>query len=244
MVSFSQLNDCWYSNAYDKRTHENRPHRLTAPGIGSSFDYVFDHHALRFQRVDPAIYDVLGYPATLMQQEGLAFFDRIVRKEEHASTLEMLREGWRFISLQPGIYRRFYALSVDFHAFHRQRHLLHLLLCINILETDSAGNIGFSAGSCYDITYWHKLSASTLHLYYNKKLIRRWQSEQPPQKSISKRELEVVRLICQGHSSSQAADCLNISTNTVNTHRKAIMKKLGVKGLPALIRYAQQHALI
>lgn len=55
---------------------------------------------------------------------------------------------------------------------------------------------------------------------------------------LSKREREVVQLICKEHSTQEIADVLFISTQTVDTHRKNIMHKLAVKNSAGLVKYA------
>jgi DNA-binding NarL/FixJ family response regulator len=49
----------------------------------------------------------------------------------------------------------------------------------------------------------------------------------PPQR-LSSRELEVLRLIVEGHSNPKIAKSLHLSPNTVKTHVRSLMNKLGV----------------
>lgn len=46
---------------------------------------------------------------------------------------------------------------------------------------------------------------------------------------LTKRELEIARLVCQGYSSNKIAKELHLSILTVSTHRKHILKKLDAK---------------
>jgi LuxR family transcriptional regulator len=55
---------------------------------------------------------------------------------------------------------------------------------------------------------------------------------------LSKREKEVIKLIVDGSSSFQISEMLFISMHTVNNHRKNICRKLEVKSLSELIRFA------
>ena len=55
---------------------------------------------------------------------------------------------------------------------------------------------------------------------------------------ISKRECEIITLIAEGSTNQQIADKLFISSHTVNTHRKNIMAKLGVKNTAGIVMYA------
>lgn len=47
--------------------------------------------------------------------------------------------------------------------------------------------------------------------------------------SLTPTELRVVELISAGYTNRSAADELSVSTNTVNTHLRAVFRKLGVK---------------
>jgi two-component system response regulator NreC len=69
--------------------------------------------------------------------------------------------------------------------------------------------------------------------------------EGAPEKSrITDREREIVQLLAEGKSSKEIAAILGISVRTVETHRAAIMKKLGLKSFSELIRYAVRNKII
>lgn len=61
---------------------------------------------------------------------------------------------------------------------------------------------------------------------------------------LTLREAEIVVLICEGLSDSEIGLKLNISTATVRTHRKSILKKLKLKKTVLLVRYAFETKLI
>jgi len=61
---------------------------------------------------------------------------------------------------------------------------------------------------------------------------------------LSEREMEVLMLITQGKSTKDIADKLFLSTHTVYTHRKNILKKLSCKSAAELINYAYTQGLV
>lgn len=61
---------------------------------------------------------------------------------------------------------------------------------------------------------------------------------------FSNREIEIVKLIAEGHNTSQISKNLHISENTVKTHRKNINKKSGCKNATALINKCSSIGLI
>ncbi|OYU83223.1 MAG: DNA-binding response regulator [Flavobacterium sp. BFFFF2] len=61
-----------------------------------------------------------------------------------------------------------------------------------------------------------------------------------PELMLSPRERDIVRCIGQGKSSQEIADTLFISKETVNTHRKNILKKIQEYGMSDLVRFAME----
>ncbi len=63
-------------------------------------------------------------------------------------------------------------------------------------------------------------------------------------KELSSRETDVLQLIVKGITNKEIADKLNISLNTVLTHRKNITAKLGIKTVSGLTFYAIMNGII
>ena len=63
-------------------------------------------------------------------------------------------------------------------------------------------------------------------------------------KELSLREIEVLQLIVKGITNKEIADKLYISLNTVQTHRKNITTKLGIKTVSGLTFYAIMNGII
>lgn len=56
-------------------------------------------------------------------------------------------------------------------------------------------------------------------------------------KALTEREMEIALLIAEGHTNKQIGDQLCISPHTVHTHRKSLMKKLGVSSAREVALY-------
>lgn len=61
---------------------------------------------------------------------------------------------------------------------------------------------------------------------------------------LTPRENEVLQLLAEGKSNKEVASILDISTRTAEAHRADIMRKLDLKSLPDLVRYAVRNELI
>lgn len=61
---------------------------------------------------------------------------------------------------------------------------------------------------------------------------------------LTKRELEVVKLIAESHTGREIAELLTISEKTVERHRSNVLEKLGMRDRVELTRYAIRRGLI
>lgn len=61
---------------------------------------------------------------------------------------------------------------------------------------------------------------------------------------LSIREIEVLKWVAKGLTTNQIADQLNVSTHTINSHRKNMLKKLDLASPVELIVYAVKKGLV
>ena len=68
-------------------------------------------------------------------------------------------------------------------------------------------------------------------------------SRHSPVDNLTDRELEVFRLIGEGHGTRQISDDLHLSIKTVETYQAHIKEKMGLKNARELVQYAIQWAI-
>lgn len=61
---------------------------------------------------------------------------------------------------------------------------------------------------------------------------------------LTNREREVLQMVAEGKTNKDIAAGLNVSTYTVESHRKAVLQKLNLHSLPELMLYAMRKGLI
>jgi DNA-binding NarL/FixJ family response regulator len=64
------------------------------------------------------------------------------------------------------------------------------------------------------------------------------------QSSLTPREIQIIRLIIQEHTTTEISKQLFLSEHTVETHRKNIGRKTGAKSAIGLLNYAREHGLL
>ncbi len=65
-----------------------------------------------------------------------------------------------------------------------------------------------------------------------------------PHQTLSNREFQIFRMLAGGQSVNDVAHALSLSANTVSTHKRRLMDKLGIDNNAGLVRYAVSHQLI
>ncbi|MCL1036447.1 response regulator transcription factor [Shewanella corallii] len=83
-------------------------------------------------------------------------------------------------------------------------------------------------------------------IYYSRGILELLvQTTLEPEKStvLTTREQTVLRLLASGLNNKELARELDISVRTVETHRRNIKEKLGIKTSAGLVRYAIDHGL-
>lgn len=61
---------------------------------------------------------------------------------------------------------------------------------------------------------------------------------------LSKRQRQVIALLCAGRSTAEAAQTLRISKSTVGKHRETIYRKLHIHSLTQLTHFALETKIV
>jgi DNA-binding NarL/FixJ family response regulator len=62
--------------------------------------------------------------------------------------------------------------------------------------------------------------------------------------SVTSREREIIQLVAEGQSNKEAASTLGISVKTIEAHRANIMRKLHLRTVSDLVRYAIRNKIV
>lgn len=61
---------------------------------------------------------------------------------------------------------------------------------------------------------------------------------------LTSRQREILQLIAEGHTTKDISQKLNLSINTVETHRSQLMERIGIHDLAGLVRYAIREGIV
>jgi DNA-binding NarL/FixJ family response regulator len=65
-----------------------------------------------------------------------------------------------------------------------------------------------------------------------------------PLEKLTRRQIEVLKLVAEGLRTREIAKQLKLSVKTVESHRGELMKRLGVRDVVSLVHYAMRVGLI
>lgn len=140
--------------------------------------------------------------------------------------------------------------KMDYKAIHEMRvrnlrgEYIRIIEQEQVIETDKSGNIWLML-SVIDVDASHESEIVKSHLYNFKTgeqiFIDLSDTLNEP---LTNRELEVLRLMKQGSLSKEIANTLKVSINTVNTHRRNILRKLKANNSIEAVNFAQRLGLL
>ena len=131
---------------------------------------------------------------------------------------------------------------------HDSEDLVHEILSAGargyVLKSDAARHLvsAVEALSRRQPFFGSRVSATVLDGYLGKGA--RGEPRTAPSRTLTDREREIVQLLTEGRSNKEVATLLQISVKTVETHRAAIMRKLGVGSIVELVHSAIRNKLI
>jgi len=136
-------------------------------------------------------------------------------------------------------------LVVLFLTMHEDENLLH-----EALRAGAAGYVIKRAEEAEILQAIHTVSRGDIYVH---PALTRALLKQPvttehrrgsPAIALTRRELDVLRLLARGNTNRQIASLLDLSIRTVENHRANLMGKLGLASRVELVNYAEEHHLL
>ncbi|CAN5197237.1 hypothetical protein BH23BAC1_BH23BAC1_42910 [soil metagenome] len=211
--------------------------------------YIFDIGSQEFRFVSDNIIGYFGHHAGTFSRGELELKNKVVHPVDLPNIWKFFKIYWQHVNLIPSIERAKYKFNFDYRIVKPGGEEARILEQVIIFQQDLIGNITHILGTCTDITGWKKSGEqlTTLSSTIDDKVILlkpEGDKSINSQVFLSRREIEIVKLLSQGNSSKCIADKLHISFNTVNTHRQHIIKKTNTKNTGELVQFAAGVGMI
>lgn len=216
--------------------------------IESSSYEIYDLYKKKHIFFSPKFGAMLGFSANDLLVAGEINYDQRIHPED---MLSMFKVGNYFTRMRLETKRdemMNYALISDFRIMNKRDEYVRVIKHYKVVEIDRHGNAWLvlciiTMSPDQDLTRPHRsklINNTTGEIFYFVDDEELKLNKAP----ISKREIEILDLISQGYSSKMISNKLFISTNTINTHRQNIIKKLGVSNTAEAVAKAKEKQWI
>lgn len=214
--------------------------------FGPSFYFIYHYQENRYIFVEDHIRHILQYqPADLIRSQE-HFFLNYMHPDDTAPYQLALQKCKSFFDQLPPQEHKYYTTSIDYRFRKKNGDYIRLLQQIMFMAYDNSGNLLFRMEKCTDISHWQKSQEVVLSIsgtghhknmvYYPARFLPKQQNT-----CFTPMETRILKLLAHGLNSRQIAERLNISFNTVNTHRRNMRKKTGVRSTTSLLHYFRQE---
>jgi DNA-binding CsgD family transcriptional regulator len=224
--------------------------------VGDYYDFLFNVQTGILEHVGASVERVMGYPA---RDYSMEFFLSLIHPEDMASFIRNEDTVLRFLQTLDSeqIFR--YKMRYDYRVRRADGSYARLLHQAVAVEVDENNTVVRSIGVHTDISHLKMTGPSVLsfigldgHPSYENvhasSRLPQWQSPHEERLTakplFSKREREVLEWVVLGTTSKDIADKLFISVQTVDTHRKRILAKAGVRNTAGLVKAAVEQGWI
>ncbi|MEI6141455.1 MAG: LuxR C-terminal-related transcriptional regulator [Mariniphaga sp.] len=228
---------------------KHRPFLQTLATIGKSGISVFDIFKKEHVFYSPNFGQLLGFDLKLIEEKGQVFMDEKIHPDDFIQLMEM---GVSILKL----YLKFsidektnYKLINEYRILNSNNDYIRVIEQHQILELDKYGNVWLSM-SVIDISPNQKIEdgfKSQLFDFRTGRLIP-FKDEKKRDKNISKtlskREIQILKMVKDGLLSKEISDNLDISLHTVNTHRQRVLEKLGANNSMEAVVFASKLGLL
>jgi DNA-binding CsgD family transcriptional regulator len=217
----------------------------------SSFFYVVQFSMGKYHFLGKQQEHVSGYTNEEFLETGIELFLRCLHPEEINIILkEIYRDIIEFISSQQSNEEKF-NLQIQYNYRFRRKNgeFVNLLDQIQALELDGEGRVSLALGNVIMLQTTEilplRLSIKQFKSHgISKTVFNRVYTPWRLNHKITPREEEVLRHLASGKTSKEVARILFISPNTVDTHRRNLLKKLACKSVVELTQIAFKNALL
>ncbi|MCW3120331.1 MAG: hypothetical protein JWM28_4413 [Chitinophagaceae bacterium] len=214
--------------------------------IGDSYYFILNHHSLSFELVSKEIEDVMGYTPSEFNVE---FMNDKLHPEDHSWFLSLGNRLVEFFSQLPIEKLMKYKVRYDVRYKKKNGDYARILYQGVMIEHDENGRILRTLGVHTDITYLKQegkpvlsflgmdgepsfLDAGLKNIFIESR------------QELTRREKQVLALLIEGKLSKEISCILNISKQTVDTHRKNMLRKNNLNNTGELIGKAIRYGWI
>lgn len=207
---------------------------------GDYFYFIFNFKSLSFDMLSPQVESILGYSPTSVT---VPFYMDCIHPEDKPWFLAFETTTAEFLSELPVSRQLKYKVRYDFRVRKKNGEYIRILHQVAVVEHDENGGIIRTLGVHTDITGLKRDGTPAMSIigldgepsYLDIKVKNRFIENK---KILTRREKEILKLLMEGKLSKEISDILYISKQTVDTHRKNMLRRNNINNTGELISKA------
>jgi DNA-binding CsgD family transcriptional regulator len=213
--------------------------------IGNSGVSIFDIHRKQMAYYSPNYGQLLGYQPADYEAAGHLFFDGKIHPDDK---LTLALNGISILKMFNAFSEEeklSHKLINEYRMLNAEGQYIRLVEQHQILELDKKGQVWLLLG-IVDISpdQGADLSVKNQLLNFRSGSFIPFEVPRQPQLELTKREVEILKLVKAGYLSKEISNHLSISVHTVNTHRQRLLEKLGANNSLEAVRFASRFGLV
>lgn len=213
--------------------------------IGNSGISVFDISKLQIVFYSSNYGRLLGYDQKDFEVTWQKFFDEKIHPEDK---LQLSENGVTILKLLDNFSiaeKKEYKLVNEYRMLNARNKYVRLIEQHQVLELDRSGQLWLML-SFVDISpdqeAYNGIKSQLLNFRTGN--IIPVENMQKAQLELTKREMEILKLVKDGLLSKEISSKLSISVHTVNTHRQRVLEKLGANNSLEAVTFASRFGLV
>ena len=246
------LHQLWDAQPYAAATPQVDVSRqfpaIADPFLQTAGQVYYVHHVpqKKLVLVSANTQELLGYPAESIQRHGARFIFDMMDAEDRPKVLQIVYRSYLHMKNFTPDARLACRVAVPFRMVKSNGQTTWVLHYTLPIILDENGAVIYTFNILLDITaFKHDTRINGVISYPTPEGLNNiyLEPDDPYSQPLTPREQQIVQMLIEGLSSKEIAQSLNISTFTVNNHRKRLLEKTGCRNSPELVRFAMEHGL-
>ena len=214
--------------------------------FGDAFYFIINHHTVKMDFVSDEILDLLGYDPS---EFDLALLNSIIHPADRSWFLGIGNRTIEFFSTLPIEKLMKYKVRYDIRLRKKDGEYARMLYQGILMEHDQRGRFLRTLSMLTDISYLKQEGKPVLSFIGMNGEVSYWDAASKnlfieSEDELTKRERQVLTLLIEGRLSKEIAQVLKISKQTVDTHRKNMLRKKKLVNTGELVGKAIRYGWI
>ncbi len=217
--------------------------------------FLLDYATRKYIYMDEGCFNLTGYTPDYYYESGLDEYLKSWHPADYSIiNKKVFPDNLKFLKALSKEKYGVIIFSYNYRALNAKGEYVTILQRFSYIPSNKVGIPSGVVGVAFNITHF-KNDLSIIHtieetIRYDHGIVNNllYKKVHPilemPELGLSRRELDILKLMATGLSSKQIADNLNISINTINNHRKNMLSKTRCSSSAELMSYAVKHGLL